>query len=185
MEDSAIIELYFARNEDAIGETDRKHGPACRRLALNLLQVREDAEECVSDTYHAAWNAIPPQHPDSLRAFLLRITRNLSVARLRAARAQKRYAGPDILLSELEECLPAREDTESVFGRAELVRLLTAWLQGLAPDDRALFLRRYWYGEAVKDLARELGAGENQTAQRMRRLRRSLRAALEEGGFDL
>ncbi|MBE6908658.1 MAG: sigma-70 family RNA polymerase sigma factor [Ruminococcaceae bacterium] len=185
MEDQAIIELYFARSEDAVGETDRKYGAFCRRVACNILSVREDAEECVNDTYHAAWNAIPPERPASLRAYLGAITRNLSVARWRTEHAQKRFAGMETLLSELDECVPAREGTEADFARGELTEAIAAWLRGLAPDDRALFVRRYWYGDAVKALAKECGVGENQMAQRMRRLRRGLRAALEEGGFSV
>jgi len=185
MEDRAIIELYFARSETAIDETDRKYGAFCRRVALNILSLREDAEECVNDTYHAAWNAMPPEHPGSLRAFLGGITRNLSVARWRAAHAQKRFGGLETLLSELGECLSAPDGTESVFERRLLAESIAAWLRGLEPDDRALFVRRYWYGDAVKALAKECGVGENQMAQRMRRLRAGLRQALEEGGFSV
>jgi len=185
MEDQAIIELYFARSEDAVGETDRKYGAFCRRIALNILSLREDVEECVNDTYHAAWNAMPPERPVSLRAFLGAITRNLSVARWRAEYAQKRFNGMELMLSELNECLPARESTEAAADCAQLAETIAVWLRGLEPDDRTLFVRRYWYGDAVKALAKEYGAGENQMAQRMRRLRARLKTALEEGGFSV
>jgi len=185
MEDQGIIELYFARDEGAIGETDRKYGAFCRRVSLNILSQQEDAEECVNDTYLAAWNAIPPERPTILRAFLGRITRNLSVARWRAIHAQKRSCGMDVLLSELDECLPSHEDTEAVFERGQLTEAITAWLECLEPDARALFIRRYWFGDAVKALARECGIGENQMAQRMRKLRAGLKRALEEGGFSI
>lgn len=93
MEDREIIDLYVQRNEDAIRETDRRHGSFCRRLAANILSNREDAEECVSDTYLAAWNSIPPTLPASLRAFLGRITRNRAISMFRRNRAAKRFAG--------------------------------------------------------------------------------------------
>jgi len=185
MDDQAIIELYFARDEDAIRETNRRYGAYCRRIALNILTLREDAEECVSDTYHAAWNAMPPARPGSLRAFLGRITRNLAITRYRAQRAQKRFAGLETMLSELDECLPARQDTEGAFEQEQLAEAIAAWLRSLDADGRALFVRRYWYGDAVKTLAGACGAGENQTAQRLRRLRTGLRAALEKGGFSV
>ena len=185
MDDPAIIALYFARDEDALAETALKYGAYCSRIAENLLTLPEDAEECVNDTWLAAWNAIPPTRPGSLRAFLGRITRNLSVARFRQSRAQKRYSGMEALFSELEECLPARQDTESEFERAELSRALDAWLRKLEPDDRVLFLRRYWYGDALALLAAQRGISENRLAQRMRRLRLRLRASLEEGGFSV
>ncbi|MBR5381170.1 MAG: RNA polymerase sigma factor [Oscillospiraceae bacterium] len=185
MDDAAIIDLYFARSEDAIGETDRKYGVFCRCVAQSLLTLREDAEECVNDTYHAAWNAMPPERPASLKAFLGRITRNLAVARWRKSHAQKRFAGMDALLSELGDCLPSREDTEGAVERRALSDCLDKWLRALSPDERALFIRRYWYGDAVKELAKECGVGENGMAQRLRRLRARLKAALEEGGFTV
>ena len=185
MEDEAIIELYFARSEDAIGETARKYGAYCHRIAENILWRREDAEECVNDTYLAAWNAMPPERPACLRAFLGRITRNLSIARYRRERAKKRCAGAELLLSELEECLPAGGDPAAAMDEALLTAAIADWLGTLGADDRALFIRRYWYGDALKDLAAACGVGENRMAQRMRRLRARLRAVLEKGGFSL
>ena len=102
MEDRDIVALYHARSESAIAETARKYGAFCLRIALNLLGVREDADECVNDTYLAAWTRMPPELPASLRAFLGRITRNLSISRYRLLRAQKRYAGMDALLSTVQ-----------------------------------------------------------------------------------
>lgn len=107
MEDAAIVALYWNRDEAAIAETQRKYGSYCQAIAQNILSSREDAEECVSDAWNAAWNAMPPQRPGSLSAFLGRIVRNLSISRWRRDRAQKRYAGLEVLLSELEDCLPA------------------------------------------------------------------------------
>lgn len=185
MDDREIITLYQSRDETAITETDRKYGPFCRRVAENILTVREDAEECVSDTYHAAWNAIPPQEPRSLRAFLGRIVRNLSLDRWRAGRARKRYNGVEVLLSELEDCVPDGETAEEALDRRALGETISRWLDGLPEEERRLFLRRYWYGDAVKTLAEEAGCTENQMAQRMLRLRKQLRRVLEAEGVDL
>lgn len=182
MEDHQIIALYFRRDEAAISETDRKYGPLCRRVAVNILTIREDAEECVNDAYHAAWNAIPPEEPRSLGAFLGRIVRNLSISRWRAGRAKKRFDGMETLLSELDDCVPGGEDVSGAVERMALAEVISRWLESLPREDRSLFIRRYWYGEAVRDLAAERGRSPNQTAQRLRRLRLSLRKALEAEG---
>lgn len=183
MEDAAIVALYWSRDENAIAETDRKYGPYCRAIAQNILSVREDAEECVSDSYHHAWNAMPPQRPDRLPPFLGRIVRNQSISRWRKERAQKRYAGLESLLSGLEECLPAPQDVERAVEGRELTRRVEVWLEGLSRDDRAVFLRRYWYGQEVQALARAWGVSPNQMAKRLQRLRKSLKRDLEQEGF--
>lgn len=185
MEDGQIIALYFRRDETAITETDRKYGPFCRRVAENILTLREDAEECVNDTYHTAWNAMPPEEPRCLRAYLGRIVRNLSISRWRAGRAQKRYNGMEVLLSELEDCVPGGEAVEEALDRQRLAEAISVWLEGLAKEDRTLFVRRYWYGDAVKDLAASCGCTAGQMAQRMLRLRKSLKRELEAEGVSL
>lgn len=185
MEDAAIIALYWSRDEAAIVETDKKYGPYCRAIAQNILTVREDAEECVSDSYHRAWNAMPPQRPDALPPFLGRIVRNLSISRWRKERAQKRYAGLEGLLSGLEECLPDPKGVEeAVEGRA-LTRRIEDWLESLPRDDRAVFLRRYWYGQEVQALAKAWGVSPNQMAKRLQRLRKGLKRDLEQEGFSV
>ena len=182
MEDREIIALYHRRCEEAIGETDRKYGGLCRRIAWNLLGVREDAEECVNDTWLAAWRLMPPEAPRALGTFLGRITRNLSISRFRANRAVKRDGGLEVLLSELEQCLPDPAMVEREVERRELTGLVAEWLSAQPEEDRRLFLRRYWYGEQVKTLAAEEGDTQNRMAQRMLRLRRGLRHFLEEKG---
>ena len=181
MEDNLIVDLYHARNEQAIAESDKKYGSYCRSIARNLLSVREDAEECVSDTWHAAWNRMPPERPACLKGFLGRITRNLSISRFRAGQAQKRR-GVEVLLSELEECVPDRQSTEEAAEGRELARILDRWLEGQSVDDAALFLRRYWYGEKVGTIALAWGVPANRVSQRLHVLRKSLKAHLESEG---
>lgn len=185
MEDSAIIELYWARDEDAITQTDQKYGPLCRRLAFNILSDREDSEECVNDTWHRAWDTMPPQRPDSLRAYLGRIVRNLSISRLRRRTAQKRGGGLEVMLSELEDCLPSPVQVEQNLEAKELAASISRWLRSLDADDRALFIRRYWYGDGVNILAGEWGLSPNQIAKRMQKLRRALKKRLEQEGIDV
>lgn len=185
MEDADIVALYWSRDEGAIAETQRKYGAYCRSIAQNILGSREDAEECVSDAWHQAWNAIPPRRPDSLGAFLGRIVRNLSISRWRREHAQKRYAPMDAMLSELEDCLPdPRGVEEAVEGRA-LTGCIEKWLEGLVREDRAIFLRRYWYGEEVRALAKTWGVTPNQMAKRLMGLRRDLRRNLEQEGMTV
>lgn len=163
----------------------KKYGALCRSIALRLLGIREDAKECVNDTWHAAWDWMPPDRPQALGAFLGHITRNLAVSRWRRDHAQKRYDGMEMLLSELEDCVPAPGTVEEHLERQLLARSISAWLDRLEDGDRRLFIRRYWYADPVKKLAAERREGANALAQRLLRLRKSLRAFLESKGVEL
>ena len=185
MEDRQIVALYHRREESAVAETARKYGSFCRTIAMNILGVPEDAEECVNDTWHAAWRQMPPERPVSLKAFLGRITRNLSISRYRASRAQKRYAGLELMLSELEECVPSAVSVERTVEQKELGVQISDWLDTLREEDCRLFVRRYWYGEAVKTLAAEEDCTENAISLRLRWLRGRLKTYLEEKGVSL
>ena len=184
MTDEQIIRLYFDRDQAAIAETDRKYGSYCYSIASNLLG-REDSEECVNDTYHAAWTHIPPEVPQSLKAFLGRIVRNLSISRFCRSHAQKRSSGTDVLLSELEDCLPTPQTVETEADSRELSRLISSWLATLSGDDRALFVLRYWHGSAVQDLAEKCGCTPNAVSLRIRRLRKNLKHYLEAKGVSI
>ncbi len=185
MEDKIILDLYVQRNERAITETAAKYGPYCGAVADNILGCPEDVEEILNDTWLAAWRDIPPSQPACLRAYLGRITRNLALSRFRFYRTKKRYAGVETLLSELEDCIPAPGTPERELDRRELVRVLRDWTDGLEPEARRLFVRRYWHGTAVKQLAREAGLTQNAMAQRLARLRGSLKTRLEQEGAEL
>lgn len=185
MEDKQIIKLYFQRNESAIAETATKYGAFCHKIAMNILSVHEDAEECVNDTYHSVWNQIPPTTPDSFRAFLGRITRNLSISRFRHLRAKKRFAGMELMLSELEECIPASISVEQTIEANELSSYINEWLMTLAEADAMLFTRRYWYADSVQSLAKKSNTTAAKMAQTMLRLRKSLKTYLEQKGVTL
>ena len=185
MHDAEIIELYWIRDERAIAESDISYGAYCRRIAVNILTSREDAEECVNDTWHRTWESIPPQKPVSLAAYFGRIVRNLSISRFRANRAKKRFDGMEALLSELDDCIPSRESVTKAVERKMLAEIIDSWLAGLNADDRVLFLRRYWFGDAVNALAKECGVTQNQMAQRMLRLRKDLKLRLQREGIEV
>lgn len=182
MEDARIIDLYWQRDEEAIRATDTKYGAFCHHIAMNILHSLQDSEECVSDTYGRCWDTMPPQRPGSLRAYLGTIIRNLSISRYRSAHAQKRFGGVEVLLSELTDCVPSPESVQRTVEAVELGELISRWLEGLPKEDRALFIRRYWNGDAVKILAGELGARPNAVTKRLLRLREALRKNLEEQG---
>lgn len=185
MEDAQIISLYWARDEEAIPASDEKYGRLCRTLSRNILGSPEDAEECVNDTWHRAWDTMPPQRPQSLRAYFAALARNLSLDRWRERRAEKRGGGLEVLLSELEDCVPAADDVERTVETGELARAIDRWLDGLTPADRTAFLRRYWYGQRVDEVARQAGCVPNTMTKRLGRLRESLRRALEQEGISV
>ena len=186
MDDCEIVGLYWQRSEDAIPETERKYGAFCLSLARNLSDTREDAEECVNDTYYEAWTSMPEERPGNLGAWLGRVVRNIAVDRFRKNRARKRDGRMDLLLDELDECVPdPSADPERASESAQIAAALDRWLRTLDAEDRRLFLRRYWYDDALKRLAEASGEDAARLAQRMFRLRKSLRRALEKEGIGL
>ncbi len=183
MEDQRIIELYFARLESAIAETDKKYGSACRRLSENILSNPQDAEECVSDTYLAAWNTIPPTRPDPLSAYLYRITRNLSLKRYRDKTAACRNSHYDISLEELSETLGTDDTSEEESTR--LREALERFLDSLSRENRVIFLRRYWFSDSYADIAARVGRSEKVISMRLVRMREGLRTYLTKEGIFL
>lgn len=184
MEDEKIIELYNARNESAIRETESKFGKMLFGIAFNILSSREDSEETLNDTYNSAWNNIPPQNPVSLGAWLGRITRNLSISRWRKNKAQKR-SGIEIMLSELEECIPSAADTEKEAESKDAAEVVNKWLGTIKKEERLLFVRRYWYGDSVSELAEKMNTAPNKLSSKLFRLRKSLKDFLEKEGISL
>lgn len=185
MEDKEIVELFLSRNEDALKETEHKYGGFCRYIAKNVLSYMEDVEECINDALLTAWNRIPPVIPESLKAFMGKMVRDMAITKYRASHAQKRYSGMDLLLSELEDCIASDMDVEKNIERAELTEILNRWLESLSKEDRVLFIKRYWYGISCKELAFSYGCTQNNMAQKMFVLRKNLKTALEKEGIDV
>ena len=186
MEDSDIIELYWQRDQQAIGETAGKYGSFLWGISWNILRSHGDAEECVNDTYLRTWNAIPPTRPTAFRAWLGRITRNLSLDRWKQSRAKCR-GGDDmeILLGELDICVPERRGMEAALEDQEIAALISTFLRKLPKESRIMFLRRYWYGDSLADIAKRLGCGEGKVKSSLFRTRNALRAYLEQEGVYL
>lgn len=185
MEDSQIIDLYFERDEAAISETAAKYGAFCHGIALNILSIHADADECVNDTYLRAWNAIPPQKPIRLGAWLGKVVRNIAFDLWKKNHRQKRYAGMEQLLSELEDCIPSPATVEHQIEEQELTEVINTWLASLPQNDCILFMRRYWNGETVNSLAQESGMSPANMAKKMYRLRQNLKSKLEKEGYSL
>ena len=182
MKDEEIVALYWQRNEQAIVSSEEKYGPLCRSVSYNILQSHEDAQECTNDTWYKAWDTMPPQRPRSLRAYLCRIVRNLSIDRWRKRTSQKRGGGLESLLEELEDCLPPAPSAEEIVEKRSVVESIEAWLRQQKEGDRVIFLRRYWLGVSVEELARWDGCTGPRMSQKLLRLRRSLRKYLEKEG---
>lgn len=182
MEDAKIIELYFARNEDAIGYTDAAYGRRLHHMAKNIVKNDQDAEESVSDTYLRAWATIPPQRPAHFFAYLAKICRNLALNRLDWKNAAKRKAEVVSLTEEMERCIPDSQKDRELEAR-ELGAVLDRFLRTLSPENRLIFLRRYWYVDTISEIARRYGLSESAVQMRLSRTRAKLSNYLSKEGI--
>lgn len=185
LEDSKIIELFFTRAEQAIAQLSAKYGTVCSRIARNILKNDLDAEECVNDAYLAAWNTIPPQRPNPLRAYIFRIVRNISIARYHANTSEKRNSYYDVALEGLENCLAASSVVEQDIAASELTRQIDRFLAGQDEESQMLFVRRYWYADGISDLAERFHTSSNNISVRLCRIRQKLKIYLQKEGYEL
>ena len=183
MEDVKIVELFWARSQEAISQTKIKYGRLIYSICVRILRVDEDAAECENDTYLKAWDSMPPQRPDHLSAYLGKIARNLSLDRYEKEHAQKR-GGTQIplILDELEECIPSAPDSGLPL---ELRDILNRFLGSQTERARILFIRRYWFGDSVKEIAEKYDLGESLVKMTLLRTRNALRALLEQEGVSI
>ena len=182
MDDKNIIKLLFARAENAIHELSIRFGKQLYRIAYNILENHSDAEECTNDTYLSLWNAIPPVSPDPLAPYVYRTGRNTALKRLHRDTAKKRDNRYDVSLEELNECLPG-ETMEQVVDAREIGRTMDRFLDTGTKENRYIFVRRYWYGDSVADIAKELKLKENAVYVRLNRIRSSLKEYLKKEGY--
>lgn len=181
--DAEIVELYFARSEQAIAESEKKYGLTCHRIAYNILHSDEDAEECVSDTWLRAWNAIPPEHPVRLGAWLSTVTRRLALTRYEHRKAARRFAGVESSIDELSECIP--ENSLSVADDVVLRMAINGFLASLPTRTRMIFMRKYWYMDSVADIAKAFGMSEGAVKVTLHRTRERFRKWLVKEGIYL
>lgn len=179
MNDSKIIGLFFDRSEEAIRAAEAAYGSMCRGIARNMLGNEEDAQECVNDTWHSLWNAIPPEKPVFLRAYIAWITRNLAMKRLSKQTAEKRTAAT-VSFEELSQCIPDANTVESALEGKELVHTIDAFLDTLGERERNLFLRRYWFFDSTKELAGRFHMSESNVKVTLYRIRNQLKDYLKK-----
>lgn len=186
MEDSAIIQMYWERNDEAIRVTSEKYGRYCRTIAKNILSRDEDAEECLNDTYLSAWNAMPEHWPEQLATFLGKLTRNLAFNRYKHDRARKRGGGEIVLvLEELADCVSDTDSVEQAIDRKELISAINTFVNDLSAEKRTMFVRRYWYADSVSQIAKGCGVMQGTVSKTLERIRKQLRIYLTERGFTL
>lgn len=179
--DTEIIELYIARSEDAIRQTQFKYGNLCFRIALNVLKNNEDAEECVNDTYLSVWNRVPPDMPENFKAYICKIARNLSLSRLRYNTAKKR--SPDMLvsLSDVDNTVSAADGVSD----QELGRLISEFLRSESADVRNVFMRKYWFYDSVEEIAERFSFSKSKVKSMLFHTRNRLKKYLKEEGIEL
>ncbi len=178
MEDSKIIVLFWQRDEQAITEFTASHKRLCLCAANEITGNPHDAEECFSDTCLAVWNSIPPQKPESLRAYALRICKNFALNLVKAKNRQKRSA----ILVELDECIT---DTLADKEVTEIGTLIDSFMETLPKREAVIFVRRYNCSQPVKDIAAAVGMTENQISKILQKLRRKLKKHLEKEGINV
>ena len=185
MDDKQIVELYWQRDEHAIEATAAKYGPYCMKISRNILEDRADSEENVNDTYLHAWNAMPPQRPAILQAFLGKIARNLALNRYKAKSAQKRQGdAPALSLDDLDDCAVSRPGPESETAAAELGASISAFLRTQSEDARSMFILRYFYCDSIEEISSRFGCGESRVKTTLLRTRRKLKQHLIKEGYD-
>ena len=182
MDDSKIIDLFFERSEKAIVELSNKYGLVCMKVSMNVLNNHRDAEECVNDSYLGVWNAIPPEKPNPLLAFVCRIVRNISINRYKKNNTQKRKSNYGMCLDGLENYVSAQNTVEDVYDDTELATYIDEFLDSLSKTNRMLFVRRFWYMDSYEDIANASGLKEGAIRTRLSRIKSDLKLFLEKRG---
>lgn len=185
LSDEQIIELYFAREERAIAETDKKYCQYLHTVAYSILANDQDAEECLQDTYLRVWHAIPPQRPSIFHAFLAKITRNLSLNRLKTANRQKRVPSEaSVSLRELEECVSDEDSLARQLQSAAIARAINRYLDGVSDRRMYVFISRYFYALTIPQIAKRLSCSASSVNRELAEIRRELRIELEKEGIE-
>lgn len=186
MNDDMIVELYWARNEDAISETHKKYGKYCYQIAHKILNSNADSEECMNDTYVSAWQSMPPHRPERLSTFLGKITRNLAINRIRRDGAKKRTARVDMILDEMAEVIPDSKTISSdLDNELALKDAINRFLAQLPIQTRIIFVRRYWYLSTIKEIASLMHMSQSNVKMILLRTRNKFKEFLEKEGIEI
>lgn len=182
MKDSEIVDLYWRRDQNAIMESDVKYGRMLRSVSENFVPTKQDAEECVNDTYFKAWNKMPTDRPDHLGAYLSKIVRAVSVDRFRAEVADKR-GGPQIASSELSELIPSDFSMDEHIDSVLLKDAINGFLQTLPQINRVIFVKRYFFCESINEICGETKQGAPFVKTALYRMRGQLYEILHKEGL--
>ena len=185
MNDEQIVELYWARSETAIAETEKKYGHYCHYIAYQILYNDEDAKEVVNDTYLKTWNTIPPQRPDSLRPYVGMISRQLALDVYKEQHAQKRGGQVSLVLDELSECIPNNDSGADIGESVALSDALSRFIWTLPQRTRNIFVRRYFYISTIAEIAKDFSMKESNVTMHLLRTRKKLEQFLKKEGFDI
>ena len=180
IDDEKIIDLFFERSEQGIRELDNKYGAVCHNLSYNIVNNRQDAEECVNDAYLGAWNAIPPVRPNPLLSYIVKIVRNISLKIYWRKEAAKRNSTYTIAMEEIEACIADPNTVEAEIEARELARIIEDFLDTLTVENRVIFMRRYWFSDSYKDIAELVGLSEKNISVRLTRIRQKMKSYLAE-----
>ena len=180
IDDEKILELFFQRDQQAIRELDIKYGKICHSFSYNIVNSRQDAEECVNDAYLGAWNTIPPAKPDPLLSYVVKIVRNISLKIYWRKEAAKRSGHYTIALQEIEACIADLKTVEDEIEARELARIIEKFLDTLTLENRVIFMRRYWFADSYKDIAEFVGLTEKNVSVQLTRIREKMRQYLIE-----
>jgi RNA polymerase sigma factor (sigma-70 family) len=182
VEDSKIIDLFFERSEQAIVELSIKYGKVCMKVSMNILNDLQDAEECVNDSYLGAWNTIPPERPNPLLSYICRLVRNISINRYKHKNAAKRNSAYDMCIDELENCLFSPGSIDDSIEEQTLSSYLDEFIGSLEDVNRMIFVRRFWYIDSYKDIAKASKLKEGTVRVRVLRIKSELKLFLEQKG---
>lgn len=185
MEDNAIIQLFNDKSEMAIHRTSEKYGSYLVKICMNVLNNKEESEECTNDTYFTAWNQIPPDQPRRFLPYLGKIAKNIALNRYDYLKASKRNNHFDVLLTELEYCISDVNQTENYILEKELAKAISNYLRTLEEKPRNMFVRRYWYSDSIRDIAKMFGISQSNVKVIMHRTRKNLKKYLEKEGYSI
>lgn len=186
MDDKQIIDLYFQRDENAIGETDKKYGGSLKGISYRIVKNRSDSEECVNDTYLKVWNSVPPEKPIKFFSYLAKIVRNVSFTRYEYTRAKKRgFDEMPLVLEELSYCIPDKFKTEEEIEAKELSKIIDRFLMSEGEEKAVIFIQRYFYLCSIKEIATQNGMSQSKIKMTLLRLRQSLKEHLIKEGIEV
>jgi RNA polymerase sigma-70 factor (ECF subfamily) len=185
MTDIQIIDLFGARSEEAISETEKKYGNLCRHIAKGVLSCEQDVDECVNDTLLAIWNTIPPENPDKLSAFICKVARNIALNKYDYISCGRRNPNTTVSMTELEDCLPDTDDVSSAVENREVIAHINDFLRRISFNDRNIFMRKYYFGDSLAHIARTFGFSESKVKSSLHRTRNKMKIYLTKKGILL